>query len=135
MGTFIEFYRIDKNKVPKSVIDVMTMDVYESDGGNYDEQFFDLSIDGDDAEKLIQFPRTGNIRELFDAFMRSRGVHEGIYNTSMVTSKGFIRAFYSFALLSDILEESREKSLVNDFLKEQIDNFDFEKSFLFYTYF
>lgn len=135
MGTFIEFYRIDKDKTPKAMTDKLVMDVYESDESDGDDQFFDLSLDSEDAEQLMCFPRTGNIRELFDAFMESRGVSESVYNTSMVTSKEFIQAFYSFALLSDILEESQEKSLVNDFLKEQIDNFDFEKSFLFYTYF
>lgn len=137
MGTFVEFYKVPKNKVSEEAVALIVEDKYESDDIiDAELSFFDLTLeDSVDVVELIQLPRNGRIREVLTEYMKSRGVEESPWNTSMVTSLAFIEGFRDSALKSTLWEDSDEKFLLLGFLNDQINEFDFENDFLFYTYF
>mgnify|MGYP004709364349 CR=1 FL=1 len=140
MGTFVEFYKIRKEDVPKSFFPVK-VDVYENEDCT-DETFFDLSIDQEeDVLHLKTFPRTGQLRVVLDAFMPTQGLTGTVYNTSMVTSRSFISAFLSFVKTTDLWNPNAvnysegEREMVVDTIEEFLNRTDFDNEFLFYTYY
>lgn len=144
MGTFLEFYKVDKNKISSNALKYLKLDQCESDEAS-DEgvSFFDLTLDMDypDIEQLNRFPRTGLIRRVINAFMRSKGITDEIYNTSMVMSKSLVSELLVHLSTSPLWDPEEffftagEKECTMAFFQDILDTHDFDNEYFFYTYY
>lgn len=144
MGTFLEFYKVDKNKVSEKMLKYLNMDQIESNiASDKDASFFDLTIDWEfpDIIELVKFSRTGQIRQVMNAFMSSKGIVDDIYNTSMVMSKQLVAELITYLNsvaiwdTEDVWFSPGEKEFAVAFFQRTLNTHDFDNEYFFYTYY
>lgn len=144
MGTFLEFYTVDKNKVPQNTLEHLVFDKLETArASDQVASFFDLTIDWEfpDIIQYIQFARGGQIRRVVSAFMLGKGITDDIFNTSMVVSKQLVIELLAYLPTAsmwdpeDIGFMDGEKEHAMAFFQDVLDNHDFDTKYFFYTYY